>query len=156
MCVVRRTVYHTPHNTTHILQYGIPYASQHTYCSMVYRTPHNTHTAVWYTLRLTTHILQYGIAYASQHTYCSTVYRTPHNTYCSMVYRTPHNTTQHTYCSTVYRTPHNRHTAVRYTVRLTTHILQYGIPYASQPTYFSFNSSKTPAGSNLGEHYQIL
>jgi len=28
--------------------------------------------------------------------------------------------------------------------------------YASHPTYRSFNSSKTPADSNSGEHYQIL
>jgi hypothetical protein len=28
--------------------------------------------------------------------------------------------------------------------------------HASQSTYFSFSSFETPAGSNLGEHYQIL
>ena len=28
--------------------------------------------------------------------------------------------------------------------------------HASQSAYFSFNSFGTPAGSNLGEHYQIL
>jgi len=32
----------------------------------------------------------------------------------------------------------------------------WGVWHASKTTYFSFNSSKTPAGSNLGEHYQIL
>jgi len=47
-------------------------------------------------------------------------------------------------------TPHNPHSSVvcvQWVVRRV---------HASQHTQFSFKCSKTPAGSNLGEHYQIL